>query len=748
MPIGVRIPGDPDQIRAAADAGIKDVIVELPANGQGWGDAFRALEGAGMRYIIALTSMPPMAHGFEVEPQSYRITGITDARTFDLPIRNATAVLAVLANRRSGEVDWNQMVQAGPDSTKISVDLSNGVDHTLLLYPEINGTQLPDYWDSFDVYRDRLLTAFRENPPGKGLRGLLNPMGATPNLINSTASLVPTSDLFRFELESYLKQKYRSLRTAQRSWAVNTLESDGNGGDEEGWTVLSRLVPLWSATRGVPMFYDPVQNALRAADTDSTAWADIRDVIRRAEEARQSKLLASLRDVSGVPVLQEWNGWSELYEGSSPSVDGVGIMASGRTGDDWSQSSCRAISSASRCVRPTWTPATDIEINAQDGTHAVEHLAEMGARAWFFRSSTIETDRLVAALKPPDFVTPGDFPTFLYYPEAASNPASPQHLPGGTWWLPSPGSGNLVDLGSGFHAYRYDDGIRAYFVLWRDGPAQRFEMRLQNPKALVVRSLDGVDPQIKVTKTGVQFNTSPYPLILTGTEDIPIPEVCIVDTVSRVNALVQAVGRALAEGQGEVVRYQEDVRALQTNPGGAFLSLRTQYRNLSKLVSPFVWEEAEDFDSSNFGETSQIPGCSGDHALSLHAVFASNTYFAEYTLPVRSPAQQELWVAAKIPPGALDSVTARIGGEVLSIQGGPVCPYGLGFAWYKFGTTRIAPGANTVRIEVNGPPDGSEIFLDVVLLDPLPFVPTGAYLPDVMAHPGSSEDDIKRARGQ
>jgi hypothetical protein len=747
LPVGVRIPGDPDRIKAAAAAGIKDVIVELPANGKGWGDAFHALDAAGMRYIIALTSMPPMAHGFAVEPQSYRITGITEHQTLTVPIHNAASVLAVLANRRSAEVISNQLVAADPESVTVTVDPTEGVEHTLLLYPEMEGAELPDYWDSFDAYRDRLLSAFRENPPGKGLRGLLNPLGATSNLTTSNVSFLPGSEMFRLELESYLRQKYRSLRTAQKSWELNTIEEDGETGDGQGWAILARLVPLWSGKRGVAMFYDPKLNILRAADTGSTAWADIHDVITRAEQSRQSKLLHSLREVTGAPILQEWSGWAALYEGSSPSVDGIGIVTSGKSGDDWSQSSCRAISSASRCSRPTWTPASDIDVPSEDDGAAMERLAEMGARGWFFRSPGPETDRLVAALTVPSFVSPTDFPQVLFYPESATDPASPQHLPGGTWWLPSPASGNLVDLGSGFHAYRYDDGTRSYYVLWRDGQSQRFDMRIQEPKSLAVRSLDGLDPNLKITKTGVQFNASQTPLVITGTEDIPVPTVCIADTLSRLAPLVSAVSERTADGRGEQVIFEENFRALEKNPGAAFLKLREQYRKLSKLVSNYIWEEAEDFDDSNFSETSQIAGCSNGQALGLHAVFPAKTYFASYTVPVRTAKQQDLWIAAKIPPGAISSITAKVGGQVLTIQQGPVCPYGLGFAWYKLGTTRIASGADTIRIDVDGPPDGSHIYLDVILLDPDPFTPTGAFPPEIgSAAPASKPQSKPRRR--
>src|SRR5690349_8134367 len=63
IPIGLRVDGSPESIKAALDAGATDLIVELPANGAGWDEALALLNPSGARWFLAVSSAAPAALG-------------------------------------------------------------------------------------------------------------------------------------------------------------------------------------------------------------------------------------------------------------------------------------------------------------------------------------------------------------------------------------------------------------------------------------------------------------------------------------------------------------------------------------------------------------------------------------------------------------------------------------------------------------------------------------------------------------
>ena len=725
MPIGARISGDPDRIRQAAQAGIRDVVVELPASGSGWKEAFEALEVAGMRYIVAINSMPPMAAGIAVEPQSYRVNDITGPMTVDLAFPDAVSIYAVLASKRDSSVAWEKKLDALSGKLTLKVDPPTDLGYTLVLYPEYTGRNLPDYWDSFSAYRDSLLIALRKSPPGKGLRGILNPMGNLAALDAARSGFVPTSTQFRADLKTALEEKYRSIQSAVKLWSIAA-------SDIENWDQMARLVPLWSGARGVPELYDPTTGRVYLSDArHSTAWSDIQDTIVRAERQRQAKLVDTLRTVAGVPVIQEWRGWSDLYEGSTISVDGIGMRATGGTFSELAESGSPAISSGLRSSKPSWMPATDIDIPKESYTNALQDLQDIGARGWFFRSSGPAQDKLIASLPQASQTLASDSPRAIFFPESAMNPAAPQRLQGGYWWLPSPAAGNRVQLGAGFSCFRYEDGSQSYFEIWQDGAPTRTKLRMAEPKKAVIKSLTGEDLKIKVAKNGIELNVGNEPIMISGIDEIPIPEQAFAEVVNEINTILDGTERIMLGPGTEYDALHDSERSFQRSPGGAFTQLLTQLRSLRQQFSTYFWQEGEATRKASFSESSMISGCSGGAALSLHAVMPNTSYYADYDIPLRSRQDQEVWIAAKIPKGEEKGWTVDVSGQVLRITGPGMSGYGNGFAWYKLGTTRLLNQRNKVRVSVAAT-QGTEEALDALLFFPGTFTPSGQLMPAVI----------------
>jgi len=160
--------------------------------------------------------------------------------------------------------------------------------------------------------------------------------------------------------------------------------------------------------------------------------------------------------------------------------------------------------------------------------------------------------------------------------------------------------------------------------------------------------------------------------------------------------------------------------------------MRQWYWRLANRFAQYSWIEAENSRDNNFSEPLEQLGCSGGRCLALKSSLESfaQAYYAEYSIPARSAAELEVWVAARIPVQIRPYVTLSIGGQTLNIQGEGLSPFGAGFAWYKLGTTKLASGGNVkIRLSVDAP-QGADMAVDTILLYPGSFRPNGVFLPD------------------
>lgn len=748
-PIGVRLPGRAEAIRRVKALGVEDVVVELPADGTGWREAIEALEAESMRYLIAIVSPAPPALGVAVEPAGYRVPNLVRPTPLELPLPDADHALAVLALQRDGTVQWHRRVTVRDDRLALDVDPPVAMEHVLLVYPHMRHRRMPDYWEGFDLHRDQLLAALRSAPLGPGFRGLINPLGEMVNFPPPESSFVPTSPLFRLELEAFLRRRYTSPETARRSWALRASE-------ETTFAELARLVPLWTATRGVPLLWDPETDRLHPVDqARSTAWRDIQETILATSLRRYERLLQALRSVISAPVIQEWRGWSGPYETGESGLDGIGMRLTGTSGSEVIESGCRAASSALRAGRPVWLVATSItlpegESFATDLSKAIQDSESMGARAWFVEAREEEHVREVARLadrraSESSFVRPSP----LFYPEVAMNPAAPMRLPGGRWWLPSPASGNRIDFGPDYAVYRLSAGNESYAVLWSLGEPRRTRLRVSDTKGLTIKATDGSDLRPRIGRNTIDLTLPTTPVVFRGLDEVPAPEDSRVRVRQEFEELVKAVERNMINLAEERLLFADNLQAFERNPGASLALLWGQVDRLNIEFGLFTWIEAERPASHTFSEVYADPGCSGGSALRLRTRLPSppEGFVARYRFPTRAEATYEIWIAARIPPDLRDRVSVQIGDRSWRPQRGPVSLYGLDFGWYFFGSTSFIAGAEEeIRVHVDSTA-GADLALDAILLSPGPFRPNGLAVPralDLRPTPGGPSTGTSR----
>lgn len=733
-PVGLRIDGNASSIDAAASAGIKDVIVELPVSGETWKQTLEQLEQRKMRYLLAIDSLAPGATGWAVEPQSYRISGIVAPRPIDIPMPETKSVLAITALRRDSAIVKVDRVPVSNGRFVYTVKPPTDLEHVLLLYPETTSQATLDSWEVFDAHRDALLRSLKAEANRPGLRGIVNPLGAIMPQQGASRNFVPTSARFQSEFAAYLESRFRNVDALMRSWSmsVNTAESFAD---------LAKLVPLWNGTRGIESFWVPGKNELIAVEAKrSSYWADLRLFLNSTEARRYQRLAQSIRKVADVPVLQEWTGWTPQVEVENAAIDGIGMRSSGSTLMQLAESGSRASSSLARWSRPGWLVATNIDgIPATEVAqlpNVLDDLQSMGAQGFFVRTSDAALRAGLATLVEPriaNMAAANSSPIPLFFPESALNPAAPQRLPGGRWWLPAPVSGNRIELGTQYFAYRLGTGPSTTTVLWSKNPLGRVKLRLATPKNAVFTTLDGSDPSPRLAKNHVEITMGSVPILITGTDEIPIPEPAMLELMARFDAFSKDAGSLrLQIGEEEFV-YKDAMAGFDRNPGGSFSTAFEAVEALNRKLARYVWIEAESFRDSTFSEVTLMPGVSDGAVLNLKSMLPGlvNDAFAEYTAQNRSSGDVELWIAARIPAAFRDQVSVNVGGQVLRLSGEPVSLYGAGFGWYRLGVTRF--GGPTIGLKLRVAADvGTDLSIDVIACMPPGFRPSGVARPDAV----------------
>lgn len=729
LPVGVRVSADPVEIARVAEAGIKDVLVELPLSAPVWQSTIKDLENRGMRYMVSLIHAAPSAEVMAIEPESYRLgslSGEVDAR---IKLPGAREAFVILASEKTGALLLEETLPVTGGELIFKYPRPLGEPHVLIVYPIQTDLTTADYWTDFDAYRDRLLATLRAQEFGPGFRGVVNPMGRTMRAFTNEDTFVPTSPYFQMEFQSFLEQKYGVESNVASAWKLSV-------SDMETMADFSRAVPLFGRERGIEKVYNLKSKFLTYGSRESQMWADIREVMSSGAARRYNNLVSAIRQATGRPVIQDWVGWGGPYQRSDNQLDGIGFKVSGYSIETASEEAAPAASSAARAKKNLAGIVTDFDVSAEGGPELRDLLvttSAMGARGWFFRTSRPERLAEIAALATTyrdDPVLAKVRPNVIFYPDAARGIAAPGRLPGGYVWLPGAGAGERLDLGEGLEGYRYVEDGQRLLAFWSVGEPRPVRIVMARSEAPNYTALDGSDLQMKFNprKRELEMVVPTTPVVSRDIDAVPVSGDVFAVSAAAVTFLIDNFTGSTDLANAEMINLKKWVDGFGRTPAGSFAGVRQQLNSLAKKVAPYAWVEAEDYESTTFGQRSPVPG-SSDQALVLTSrIESSRPHSARYAVLTRVGGEQEVWIAAEIPASLKGQIRLLVAGQSLVVPEEPVARYGRGLAWYKAGTVNLPVGESAATILVPGSAK-ERVALDVIMVSPGPFTPEGPQPP-------------------
>ncbi len=711
------------------------------------------LETQGFRYGLGFgPGVEKPLTGFVVKPANYRYFE-ADSQTAHWRASFADqGLVTVMEDGNSGEykIVLASRYAIKDDFLSVPLDPSKSSGKLIgLLYPHKTlpiGAEgaCPDLWSGYDDYRDRLLAYMGHVKFGKGLRFLLDPLARHLGLANEYETLVPESEGFRLEWESWLERKYVGLEDARSRWAM---------GDNEpkSYEELARYVPLWLGDRGLGYLFDPQgDHMLRVDSTKSVFWNDFRE-FRNDSIANYMRSLAEVlkHQVVDVPVVYTWtqnhpiflNAEIDGFDGLSVATHGKPSIA-GQLGP--------ALSAVEQAARPMWYLATEVSSNlpspaavspdppagsAATATriglfNALDTMKQTGVKGFFAGSTAPDAGEANAALlRMPDRVewlhdyasqlatqptAARDLPRVLYYPQEAPGPAHVGPIPGApnVLWLSSNTAGESLDLWPSFSGYilKADDARQITVIVSLKGP-RVVHFTVPENRLISAFTVEGVPIPIKlINKSEFTLRLDSTPTIIhTGAQRLILREAAE-DALAQLESLMAVASHSksteVQNVKASLYHAQDDYMRGNFDP--AYIFARDGLNQLMDIEKPYIWIEGEAVNPKvqTFDEVATHPEASGERYLRLSNPNPPTKYGygARWEFDVVDDARYNIWMACSVPGPSISPIRWAIDAAP-NLDPADLKPHGPlyagdQFGWILLGAANLKHGKRVLEIEV------------------------------------------------
>jgi len=726
-----------------------------------------AAEAEGFTYGLSLADAPrtPLL-GYQILPGRYLQDAPGNGGQVRFPIKNLSRALWFVADPGTRQVLDLGTADIVAEGARANVSFKEGRNR-LVLYPErlfLAGSELgiPNVWEGFDKYRDDLLMLFSQVKLGKGFRFFSDPLGLTLSLAGEARQIVPSGTAFQTEWALYLSHRYATLDSLEAKWGIT------ERGTVKSFDDAAQLLPLWWAEKGLPQFYHKGKGSLIATqDSASSFWQDLETFKTESLRGYMNQLAIALkRGVAEVPVVYRSRGFSPLFARieARAGFDGVGIEAYGKGIEPVAYTGAEAYAQLSDAPRRLWLPVlatqeSRIPQTTQPGFATkrllfsmLDALRDTGARGFYVDGARlVEPTRIAYDLsqQPEQLGWLGEYQRQLgvmgigaaapprdkavFYPRTYK-PLQPRPLQDGSWWLPSDREYMLYNFGPAGRAYSLSEPEGPVFYLWNpSGPRQ---IKLKIPKQANLSNAAPLSwlPRERgvITKDTLTLTIGPEPLRLYNFPSLPLPLEAFPETMARAETLLAGVSKRKfnetsflgIELQNLKRRYKSEVT---TSAYQALTDLQQKVDQMSALLRPYVWIEAEQVAGYTFDMVDDRPGASGARVL-VSANRPADAALATAVFPVGINLEGALRLYVAATPGATfrvfldgqpfggaDAPLPRIMGETFALGT---------LSWYDCGSVVMPRGIHQIEVRAEG-----AISLDALLLAPPGIVPSGPLPP-------------------
>ena len=719
------------------------------------------LDAGHFQYGLRIADTPdnPLV-GTVVKPAVYRNpspSGSGPTRFGHIP--GLTGAFYLLVSTHDKEIDESGTARVvGGDTAEVNLK-APATDDVLLLYPErayAPGTpegRLPDLWQGYDEYRDRVLGFFRQIKLGPGFRFFLDPLTANIGFDGEVESVIPTSDGYRLDFQAWLNKKYNhNVDDLNKGWGIKDH-------DLPDFEIASRCLPLWAGSKGIAAVYDPVKKVAYAVRNDGGIgghlWKDLAQFRLESVRGYMNSMADVLKKgVADVPVLYGWSGSSGLFTNNQTRGGFDGLSMNGAT------TGVYTFAQAEDTPRTTWLIADGANAATPGLNTEWDALKDIGARGFFASSAAVSDARRLGdygaslSFEARDLT---DRPRILPYPAGAAGiGASLKHLPDGVWWLPSYRAGSLFQssdaftLGPLLRGYKLSDpdGGQTRFVVWSPHGGLT-QARFPFPKDAPVQITDAAGVPVIVEKKKNEWivPVGQAPIIFTHLPGVPLPADAADAAdleATRLLKLAKEQGLATALYDQQLFQIRNSIPATPQASDLRYNAFARIIGNLSQVLQPFLWLEAESASSYTFDSPVSDSEASSGSYLSLDtdrpppvsAAEGGSGYQAVYTFSASTNGSYELWAATSPLSSSspftytLDDGGANSADDARS-EGGL---YAGKFIWNQLGTVSLAHGRHTLTLNVTGPRRADHRYalsVDVLCLSRVPFHPNGTEVPSI-----------------
>ena len=747
-----------------AKGGVRDVLLTAGARGlthvppAAVQRVLDYLDSKKISYGLKIADFPqdPLT-GYVVKPAAYRNPSpAVNGPTQFSHIPDLLDAFYLLVSSSDGEIEANGAAQVANGNTAVVTPRpgEGDVDDVMLLYPRrlyLPGTpesRLPDLWQGYDEYRDRLLTFFGRVKLGPGFRFFIDPITSNIGLDGEVDNVIPTSDGFRLDFEAWLNKKYNhNVDDLNKGWGIKER-------DLPDFATAARCLPLWSGSKGVPAVWDPDKKVpymvLNHPRIGGHVWDDFQQFRLQSVRGYMNSLAGVLKkSVANVPVVYGWGGRSPLF--TNPDVrggfDGLAVTDT--------EAAAYAFAQAEDTPRTTWLLST----SPTPLTASWETLKTLGLGGYFAPAATpAGINQLAQYAASLSFGMPGGgrIPRVLPYPAGVANVGvSLQQLPDGVWWLPSYRAGALFSSNDAFslgplvRGYRLNDpdGGLTKFVIWSPNGGLT-QARFPFPKDSPALITDAAGVPLDIKKKGSVWTVplSAEPIVISRVSSVPLPVDAAEAADKEVSRLIKV---AKDQGLNVDLFQQREFQAKNSIPDTAqnadlrYNALARLVGDLASALQPYLWIEGEGASSYTFDSLVSDSEASGGSYLSLDTnrepstsgVSDSGGYHADWKFRVNAAGTYALWAATSPLPNSSPFTYTLDGGGANIAQNAPEGDLYAGrFMWSQIGSVSLSRGPHTLTINVTGPRarDGRYVLaVDTLCLSRVPFYPNGTQPPAI-----------------